>query len=114
MATPFDPRFLSRLRRFARGASAVVFLVGCLVLLGWVSSRDALTSVIPGLVAMNPLSALAFILASVSLWQLAGPRRADAGTRRVAWACAALVVLAASLKLNGYLLNQLFPERQAP
>jgi signal transduction histidine kinase/CheY-like chemotaxis protein len=113
MATPFDPRFLSRLRCFARAASAAVFLVGCLVLLGWVSDRDALTSVIPGLVAMNPLTALAFILASVSLWQLAGRRRAEAGTRRVAWACAALVVLAASLKLNGYLLNQLFSDRQA-
>jgi signal transduction histidine kinase/CheY-like chemotaxis protein/HPt (histidine-containing phosphotransfer) domain-containing protein len=113
MTTPFDPRFLSRLRRFARAASATVFLVGCLVLLGWVTDRDALTSVIPGLVAMNPLTALAFILAGVSLWQLAGPRRAEAGTCRIAWTCGALLVLAASLKLNGYLFNQFFPERQA-
>jgi hypothetical protein len=113
MATPFDPRFLSRLRRFARAASAAVFLVGSLVLVGWVSDRDALTSVIPGLVAMNPLTALAFILAGVSVWQLAGPRRAEAGTRRIAWTCAALVMLAASLKLNGYLFNQLFSDRQA-
>ena len=112
MATPFDPRFLFRLRRFARAASASVFLVSCLVLLGWVADRDALTSVIPGLVAMNPLTALAFILASVSLWLLAGPRQAEAGTRRVAWACAALIALVASLKLNAYLLNQLLPERE--
>jgi signal transduction histidine kinase/CheY-like chemotaxis protein len=112
MATPFDPRFISRLRHFARAASAFVFLVGCLVLLGWVSNRDALTSVVPGLVAMNPLTALAFILGSVSLWLLAGPRQAEAWTRRVAWACAALVALAASLKLDAYVLNQLLPERQ--
>jgi signal transduction histidine kinase/CheY-like chemotaxis protein len=110
MATLFDPRFLSYLRRFAQAAGAVVFVVGCLVLLGWALDRDALTSVIPGLVAMNPLTALAFILASVSLWLLSGPQQIDARARRVAWVCAALVALAALLKLNAYVLNRLLPE----
>jgi signal transduction histidine kinase/DNA-binding response OmpR family regulator len=113
MATPFDQRFISRLRLFARAASAAVFLVGCLVLLGWVLDRNEFTSVIPGLVAMNPLTALAFILASVSLWLLAGPRQAEVGTRRVARTCAAIVALAALLKLNAYLLNQLLSGQQA-
>jgi signal transduction histidine kinase/DNA-binding response OmpR family regulator len=112
MVTSFDARFLSHLRRFARAASAAAFLVGCLVLLGWALDQDALTRVVPGLVAMNPLTALAFILASVSLWLLSGPLQADALARRVAWACAALVALAALLKLNAYLLGQLLPGGQ--
>ena len=48
-------------------------------------------------------TALAFLLAGVSLWILAGP--VDGRVRAVGFACAIGVVLAASLRLGGYLLG---------
>ncbi|MBK6584103.1 MAG: PAS domain S-box protein [Gammaproteobacteria bacterium] len=42
-------------------------LVGTLVLAGWILEIDTLKRVVPGLVSMNPVTAIAFILAGLSL-----------------------------------------------
>jgi len=42
--------------------------VGLLVLVGWASGLDVLTRVLPGLVAMNPATALSFVAAGLSPW----------------------------------------------
>src|SRR5579885_1773176 len=55
-------------------AGAGVIVVGVLVLVGWAVGVPVLTSVVPGLVPMNPATAVAFMLAGLSLLCL---RRAD-------------------------------------
>lgn len=59
-------------------------------------------SVLPGLVTMKPNTALAFVLAGVSLWLLRR-EEADQRARRIAGACAFLVALVGLLTLGEYL-----------
>ena len=85
---------------FSRGASAVVALVGCLALAGWALDVEMLKTVIPGLVAMNPATAVAFILAGVSLWILLN-ESADLLTHRLGTMCASIVALVGLLTFGG-------------
>src|SRR2546422_958656 len=57
-----------RVRRVSAAASVAVTLVGFLVLGGWSFRIATLKQVLPGLVAMNPMTALAFIVAGMCLW----------------------------------------------
>ena len=70
---------------------------GLMVLAGWVFRIETLTSVVPGLVAMNPVTAIAFILLSVSLWLAVRP---PIGWHRpLLRACAGVVALVGLIKL---------------
>ena len=98
-----NPRNLTGFRFLARGAAAAVILISGLVLVGWAFDVAILKSLIPGLTAMNPGgTALAFLLAGVSLWAQASagapPRR-----RAVGIACAAGVLLIGLARVGGYL-----------
>jgi signal transduction histidine kinase/ActR/RegA family two-component response regulator len=86
--------FLDRLPAWAGGASIVV---GAAALLGWQWNVASLKSVLPGLVAMNPLTAGCFILAGLSLIGLR--YRADRATRNTCYGLAALVTMAGVSKL---------------
>jgi serine phosphatase RsbU (regulator of sigma subunit) len=95
------------LNETARVAAYVVVLVGGLVLAGWLLRIAALRSVVPGLVAMNPVTALAFIVGSVAL-RLREPRKG--GTRRdrrrsLAIAGAVSVALVGLITLVGYVIG---------
>jgi len=59
------PRYASSA---ARAAGAVAAAAGILVLLGWALGIVALTSVLPGLTKMSPLTALTFALSGAVLW----------------------------------------------
>jgi len=85
-------------------ASAVVILIGILVLLGWTFDIERLKSGLPGLVAMNPITAVMFILGCVSL-ELIGLNESDPWIRRIGKVCAFIVALVGLLKLGGYLLG---------
>ncbi len=90
-------------RLFARSMSGAVVLIGGMVLAGWALDRPIWKSVVPGMTAMNPGgTALAFVLAGVSLWVQAGPAgpRLRALGRAGAWAVVAL----AMIRLAGYLV----------
>jgi len=65
-----NPARLASLRAGSRATSLFVVVVGSLVLLGWQLGVAELTSLLPGRIAMNPLTALGFILAGASLWLL--------------------------------------------
>lgn len=71
--------------------------------MGWATGSTYLISVIPGLVPMNPLTAVSFILAGVSLCSIAkqegSPARIPA---RIAWACASIVAAAGMLRLVAF------------
>jgi hypothetical protein len=110
---PPGPRELTGYWYFARVASAAVMLMSGLVLLGWAIDHDTLKSVIPGMVAMNPGgTALALLLAALSLWIQTGPAGRRGRLRALGIACAGGVVLLAVLRLGGYWLgSDMGPDR---
>jgi signal transduction histidine kinase/DNA-binding response OmpR family regulator len=104
-----DPRRIAAMRALSRVLLRVVALMGGLVLVGWQLDVDALKSVLPGRVAMNPLTALGFLLAAASLWFLeeggAAPAR-PGGRRRAGRVGAGLVVLIGLVTVLGYALGE--------
>jgi PAS domain S-box-containing protein len=97
---PPNPGLTRPLRAFARAAGVAVVLVGCLVLVGWLAGSATLMSLLPGLVAMNPITATAFILAGLSLWLVLA--EATGAAHRIASLCAAHVALIAVLKILSF------------
>ena len=81
-----------------RAACVIVAVVACLVLVGWLFDIELLKSVGPGLVSMNPVTAVSFILAAVALWLLSSPN-ADATAYRRGRRVALIVIVIATLKL---------------
>jgi PAS domain S-box-containing protein len=74
------------------------------VLVSWGLDNAVLKSVFPGAVTMKANTALAFVLAGMSLWML-GTDQASLRRRRIAVACAALVALIGSLTFAEYLFG---------
>lgn len=91
-------------RGVVTAATILVFVVSVLVLLGWVLDVEALKRVFPKLVAMNPVTALSFILLGLSLW-LSRAEDASGKTRLVAGMCAGLAALIGLLKLTEVLFG---------
>ena len=92
------------LKTLCRVFCAITFIIGVLVLLGWMIGSELLKSVVPGLVAMNPMTAVAFIFAALSLWILRDEPNDETDdnnrkVRRGAQVLAALVLLIGLLKL---------------
>jgi len=97
----------------------VAILVGCIVLVGWTFDAGILKDILPGPVAMNPLSAVGLLLAGVSAWLL----QDEPGEGRERWilrACAGAVTLFGLVRLIQVLFGLepgidqiLFPERLA-
>jgi diguanylate cyclase (GGDEF)-like protein len=85
-------------------ASTFAFIVSSLVLVGWAFDVEALKRIFPRLVAMNPVTALAFILLGLSLW-LSQAESTNRKARLVAYLCAGLVALVGLLKLTEVLLG---------
>jgi PAS domain S-box-containing protein len=83
---PITAQFISH------AVGAAVFLVGCLVLVGWKIESVLLKSVSPGLPTMKPDTAIAFLLAGLSLWLWGAPAPGPM-RRRSAQACAVAAML---------------------
>lgn len=99
--TGSERTLLSRLfEHVSQGASAVAIAVGTLVLFGWAFDLAPLKSAFSGLVAMKANTALAFILAGVSLWTAGTQRRLF---RIVSRFCGGSVLLLGLLVLAEYL-----------
>ena len=85
-----------------KAASAIAILIGCSVLVGWTIDVDVLKRILPGLVAMNPTTAIAFVLAGMSLWLLRAQNTASR-LRRIGQGLAFAVALVGLIKLVGIL-----------
>ena len=83
----------------SRVASVAVLTLALSVLVGWWLEHPGLRSGVVGLIAMNPVSAIAFILASVAL-RLLLSESPPPRSRLLARLCAAVVVLLALLCLS--------------
>src|SRR5262245_26540845 len=106
MSMTLGPRDLTGPSSVARAAGAAAILCGVLVLAGWTFDVPVLKSLVPGRTAMNPGgTALAFLLAGVSLWVQA-PAVVTSRGRSVGIACAAIVVLFGLARLGGYLAGR--------
>lgn len=83
-------------------ASGLILLVGLTVLIGWSTGSVWLTAVGPGLVPMNPVTAIAFLFSAVALWCR---RHVDAGVwaTRVGHVAGVAVLAIGGVRLVGYL-----------
>jgi len=100
-----NPRRLAALRAISRVTSLLVIVAGGVALLGWQLGIAEFSSFLPGRVAMNPLTAVGFILAAGSLWlQQARPAETVQGARlrRAAQVSAGLVIAIGVTTLIGY------------
>jgi PAS domain S-box-containing protein len=91
-------------KNLSQAASVFVIFVGCVVLMGWIFNITLLTSVLPGLVTMKVNTAIAFLLAGLSLLLLSR-RRISSYPRLFAQGSAIAVTLIGFLTLCQYLLG---------
>ncbi|SDT96162.1 methyl-accepting chemotaxis protein [Verrucomicrobium sp. GAS474] len=67
---PLDLRLLARLREASKLSGLFLILLAVTVLVGWIYEDDMLKRFSPGLVTMNPVTALCFVLAGLILCTL--------------------------------------------
>ena len=98
------PRVSAGLRAIARVSACIPVAVGALVLYGWWQDVDVLKRIVPGLVAMNPLTAVNFVLLGISLALLS---RAETRTprHRIGESLALFVAIVGLIKCVTFLLN---------
>jgi hypothetical protein len=88
------------LRHVPVASSVAIAVAGTVALTGWHFDEAALKSMVPGFVAMNPATALCFILSGFSLALLyTGAERP--ARRRFGQICASIVALVGCVKLAG-------------
>jgi len=105
MASPLNSRLLSFHRDTSRVTGGIVLAVGLLVLAGWLFDIPTLKSILPGSDTMKANTALAFVLAGISLW-LATRESENQQTNLFAKVCATLIVLIGLLTLSEYIFSQ--------
>ncbi len=93
-----------RCRRAARMCATLASVIGLTTLIGWQIDLPVLKSVVPGLVAMNPATAVCFVLSAVALQSTA--HGSPAWLRAAGVVAAALVTVSGLLCVGGYLLGR--------
>ncbi|MEP6936693.1 MAG: hypothetical protein ABI871_01355 [Chthoniobacterales bacterium] len=89
--------------RGATHAAIATATIAGLVLIGWYWDIEVLKRIAPGLVAMNPMTAVTFLIAASCLGNFAGHKRQLHAARslRVGRVCALLVGLVGAVQLIG-------------
>ena len=100
-------RRLGRYRTYSKASGAAAILIGGLTLLGWQFEIGVFKSLFPGMVAMNPVTAVAFILAgaALSMYNAATRDAHSVRMRQAASACALVILILACLRLAGYMFG---------
>src|SRR6185503_4449353 len=105
MTSQLNSRLLSSYRRASRVAGGIVLAIGLLVLLGWLLDIPALKSILPNLATMKANTAIAFVLAGISLW-LVSANHENQRLDLIARACATLIALIGVLTLSETIFSQ--------
>jgi PAS domain S-box-containing protein len=102
-----NSRISAFFRSLSKGAALFAVGVGWVVLAGWLAGNEFLKRIFPGLVAMNPATALGFILAGASLYWSYDKRDLAAGKvrRRIGVFSACAVMMVGAVKLAGCLFG---------
>jgi signal transduction histidine kinase/DNA-binding response OmpR family regulator len=90
--------------RVIAAAALAVILLGCGVLVGWISASETLKRLGTGMIAMNPATAVAFMLSGAALWILVF-RRAELRLTQAARVGALVMVVIGLVRICGYLLG---------
>jgi two-component system, cell cycle sensor histidine kinase and response regulator CckA len=93
------------LKEVSRWDGWLTILGGGVVLLGWCLGNDVFKRILPGLVAMNPVTALGFILAGLSLLCFWLPRNMNRVGVALGRGLAGILVAIGTLKLCQYLVG---------
>ncbi len=103
MSPPLALRIPCWLPKAIAGICIASAATGIMVLAGWYADIDAFKRVLPGLVSMNPLTAVAFVFASLALWLRRTPLPAGSKAGARAASLAAAIVAGIGLaKLGMY------------
>ena len=101
----FDSGLVWLLKVSGRITSGIVITLSLLVLIGWQFEVAVLKSMVqPGRVSMNPMTAVEFLFAGVSLWLLL-PQPLTDKRRWMGVACALVVILIAGARLADFQLT---------
>src|SRR5262245_42437086 len=102
-----NQRLVSSLEAFSRASSCLIAVVGLAVLLGWHFDIELLRAGLPGRTPVNPVTALALLLAAFALWMYhrARGRPDSAPVRWLALTTASLVVALGVITLTGYFIG---------
>jgi PAS domain S-box-containing protein len=95
---------INKMQAFPRVAAILVFLVGCLVILGWILDITALKSIFPGFVSMKMNTAICFGLAGVSLFVIT-IKNPKPGHRLLSQVFAVIIIVVGLLTLLEYILG---------
>jgi hypothetical protein len=109
MTRQTNPRPFPGPYSFSYIASALVTLTGIVVVLGWMLDIPALRSLVPGVAAMTPATAISFVLAGASLGMLqmaSQDTRRKLAVHRAAMAAAAVVTAIGGLSVLGYVFGR--------
>lgn len=110
VSPPAKARILARrepLNRFALFTSGVVAAIAVLVLTGWLFGLEPLKRLGPAFVAMNPMTAVCFLLAAAAVALCAVDRRKLSAPTTLPWALssAGIIFIIGAVKLAELLLN---------
>jgi len=93
-----QPRFVPLLRAISASAATIAVIVGITTLAGWALNSERLKAVIPGLIPMNPTTAVCLALIGTAMWLLR-EERGPAGRRWAGRAVALVVLTVAATRL---------------
>ncbi len=85
--------------RISKAAALLAIATATAVMIGWIFGIEPLKRISPGFVAMNPVTAICFLLSGAALFVLSGP---SGKTRLIARILATTVLLVGAIKLSGY------------
>lgn len=100
MSTPYSSPAAPYLRIISRILNVIIFIIPLLVLTGWIIHSGRLTRLIPDSVAVNPLTAICFLLCAYSLWLVQDETPDEKNLKRSRWLSVTITIIGAAKLLS--------------
>jgi signal transduction histidine kinase len=86
---------------FSAGAGLFIAISAAIILFAWIFGAMAVVRILPGMVAMNPVTAIAFVLLGCALWlKTARENSSSILAKRAPYVLAAVVAFVGAIKLS--------------